>query len=93
MSDILEVNIIENPFEIAFNDPLLEVFIEEDNFEVSVSQDEAQIILNEEGISILTIAEQGPPGVGGGGSGGLFPIIVSQDPPVNAPIGTLWLDI
>lgn len=93
MSDILEVVVTENPLELVFNDQPLEVLIQEDNFVVDIKQDVTEIVFNSEDIEILTIAEQGPPGVGGGGSGGLFPIIVSQDPPVNAPIGTLWLDI
>ena len=92
MSDILEVVVLDEQFELAFNDQPLEVLIQEDNYTIQISQDVTEIVIDSEDIEILTIAEQGPPGVGGG-SGGLFPIIVSQDPPANAPIGTLWLDI
>ena len=93
MSDILEVVVTENPLELVFDDQPLEVLIQEDNFVVDIAQDVTEITFTSEDIEILTIAEQGPPGVGGGGSGGLFPIIVSATAPVNAPIGTLWLDI
>lgn len=92
MSDILEVVVLDEPLELVFNDQPLEVLIQEDNLSVQISQDVTEIIIDSEDIEILTIAEQGPPGVGGG-SGGLFPIIVSADAPVNAPVGTLWLDI
>ena len=93
MSDILEVVVLDEQFELAFNDQPLEVLIQEDNFVVQISQDVTEIVIDSEDIEILTIAEQGPPGVGGGGSGGLFPIIVSATEPVNAPVGTLWLQI
>ena len=89
----LQVIIEENPIQLSFDDPSFNVYLEEQNTTISVSQEITQVEISSSDIKILTVAEQGPPGVGGGGSGGLFPIIVSQDPPVNAPIGTLWLDI
>lgn len=91
--DDVKVIIEENPVQLSFDDPSFNVYLEEQNTSISVSQEITQVEISSSDIKILTIAEQGPPGVGGGGSGGLFPIIVSQDPPVNAPIGTLWLDI
>ena len=93
MSDILEVVVLDEQFELAFNDQPLEVLVQEDNYSIDIAQDVTEITFTSEDIEILTIAEQGPPGVGGGGSGGLFPIIVSATAPVNAPIGTLWLQI
>ena len=89
MSDILEVVVLENPFELVFNDQPLEVLIQEDNFEVQVNDVETEIIILEENIEVLTIAEQGPPGVGGSGS---FPIAIGDTPPSNPQIGDLWLD-
>ena len=91
--DDVKVIIEENPVQLSFDDPSFNVYLEEQNTSISVTQEITQVEISSSDIKILTIAEQGPPGVGGGGSGGLFPIIVSQDPPVNAPIGTLWLDI
>lgn len=91
--DDLKVIIEENPVQLTFDDPSFNVYLEELNTTVSVSQEITQVEISSSDIKILTIAEQGPPGVGGGGSGGLFPIIVSATAPVNAPIGTLWLDI
>lgn len=91
MSDILEVVVNENPLELVFNDQPLEVLIQEDNFTVQISQDVTEIIIDSEDIEILTIAEQGPPGVGGG-SGGLFDITVGNTPPSSPTIGQLWLD-
>ena len=91
--DDVKVIIEENPVQLSFDDPSFNVYLEEQNTSISVSQEITQVEISSSDIKILSIAEQGPPGVGGGGSGGLFPIIVSQDPPVNAPIGTLWLDI
>ena len=91
MSDILEVVVTENPFEIVFNDQPLEVLIQEDNLEVSVTQNITEVIIDSQDIEILTIAEQGPPGVGGG-SGGLFDITVGNTPPSNPIQGQLWLD-
>ena len=86
MSDILEVVVLENPFELVFNDMPLEVLIVEDNFEVSVNEQPTEILILEENIEILTIAEQGPPGVGG--TGGL--IHVGDTPPADTSM--LWLD-
>ena len=91
--DDVKVIIEENPVQLSFDDPSFNVYLEEQNTSISVSQEITQVEISSSDIKILTVAEQGPPGVGGGGSGGLFPIIVSQDPPANAPIGTLWLDI
>lgn len=91
MSDILEVVVNENPLELVFNDQPLEVLIQEDNLSVQISQDVTEIIIDSEDIEILTIAEQGPPGVGGG-SGGLFDITVGNTPPSSPTIGQLWLD-
>ena len=92
MSDILEVVVNEDPLELAFNDQPLEVLIQEDNFVVQISQDVTEIVIDSEDIEILTIAEQGPPGVGGG-SGGLFDIAVGTTPPSNPQVGDLWLDM
>ena len=91
MSDILEVVVTENPLELVFNDQPLEVLMQEDNFVVDIKQDVTEIVFNSEDIEILTIAEQGPPGVGGG-SGGIFPIHVGNTPPSSPSIGDLWLD-
>lgn len=94
MIEDLKVIIEENPVQLSFDDPSFNVYLEEQNTTISVSQEITQVEISSSDIKILTVAEQGPPGVGGGTSGGgLFPIIVSQDPPTNAPIGTLWLDI
>jgi hypothetical protein len=92
MSDILEVVVLDEQFELAFNDQPLEVLIQEDNFVVQISQDVTEIVIDSEDIEILTIAEQGPPGVGGG-SGGLFPMSVGLTPPSNPQVGDLWLDM
>ena len=91
--DDVKVIIEENPVQLSFDDPSFNVYLEEQNTSISVSQEITQVEISSSDIKILTIAEQGPPGVGGSGSGGLFPIIVSDTPPVDAPIGTLWLDI
>lgn len=90
--DDVKVIIEENPVQLSFDDPSFNVYLEELNSTVSVTQEITQVEISSNDIKILTIAEQGPSGVGGG-SGGLFPIIVSADAPVNAPVGTLWLDI
>ena len=92
MSDILEVVVLDEQFELAFNDQPLEVLIQEDNLTVQISQDVTEIVIDSEDIEILTIAEQGPPGVGGG-SGGLFPMSVGTTPPSNPQVGDLWLDM
>ena len=92
MSDILEVVVNEDPLELVFNDQPLEVLIQEDNLSVQISQDVTEIVIDSEDIEILTIAEQGPPGVGGG-SGGTFPIAVGNTPPSNPQVGDLWLDM
>ena len=91
--DDVKVIIEENPVQLSFDDPSFNVYLEEQNTSISVSQEITQVEISSSDIKILTVAEQGPPGVGGEGSGGLFPIIVSATPPVNAPVGTLWLDI
>ena len=92
MSDILEVVVTENPLEIVFNDQPLEVLVQEDNYLIDIAQDVTEIIITSEDIEVLTIAEQGPPGVGGG-SGGLFDITVGNTPPTNPQPGQLWLDM
>ena len=92
MSDILEVTVIEQPFEVVFDDASLEVLIQEDNLDIAVSNPDTEVVILNEDVSILTIAEQGPPGVGGG-SGGLFPMSVGITPPSNPSIGDLWLDM
>ena len=92
MSDILEVVVTENPLEIVFNDQPLEVLVQEDNYSIDIQQDVTELTITSEDIEILTIAEQGPPGVSGG-SGGLFPISVGNTPPSAPAIGDLWLDI
>lgn len=93
--DDLKVIIEENPVQLTFDDPSFNVYLEELNTTVSVSQEITQVEISSSDIKILTVAEQGPSGAPGSGSGGggLFPIIVSAEAPVNAPIGTLWLDI
>ena len=92
--DDVKVIIEENPVQLSFDDPSFNVYLEEQNTSISVSQEITQVEVSSSDIRILTIAEQGPPGVGGGsGSAGLFPIIVSDTAPENAPVGTLWLDI
>ena len=90
MSDILEVVVTENPFEIVFIDQPLEVLVQEDNLEVSVSQELTEVVIDSQDIEILTIAEQGPPGVGGGGSG--LAIYTGPTAPSNAPIGAIWIE-
>jgi len=90
MSDILEVVVTENPFEIVFIDQPLEVFIQEDNFVTEISQNVTEVVIDSQDIEILTIAEQGPPGVGGGGSG--LAIYTGPTAPSNAPIGAIWIE-
>lgn len=92
MSDILEVVVNEDPLELVFNDQPLEVLVQEDNYSIDIAQDVTEIVIDSEDIEILTIAEQGPPGVGGG-SGGLFDIAVGTTPPSNPVVGQLWLDM
>lgn len=87
MSDILEVTVLENPFEVVISDSPLEVLISEDNFEVQVGDPDLEVVINNQDIEILTIAEQGPPGVGGD-----FPIAIGNTPPANPGVGDLWLD-
>lgn len=86
MSDILEVVIVENPFELVFNDQPLEVLIAEDAYEISVNEVHTEILLDTQDIEVLTIAEQGPPGVGG------FGVHIGNNPPEDPDIGDLWLD-
>ena len=87
MSDILEVTVIESPFEVVISDSPVEVLIQEDNIEVQVGAADLEVVINNQDIEILTIAEQGPPGVGGG-----FPIAIGNTPPANPGVGDLWLD-
>lgn len=87
MSDVLEVQIINNSFEVVFDDAPLEVLIVEDNLEVLVEELHTEITILEEDVEILTIAEQGPPGVGGE-----FPIAIGNIPPSNPEVWDLWLD-
>ena len=87
MSDIFEVNIVEESLELSFTDDLLEVLIQEDNFELSVNTTETEVLISSDEIEILTIAEQGPAGIGGE-----FPIAVGNTPPINPEVGDLWLD-
>ena len=88
MSDILEVTVIESPFEVVISDSPVEVLIQEDNIEVQVGDPDLEVVINNQDIEILTIAEQGPPGVGGGD----FPISIGNTPPANPIVGDLWLD-
>lgn len=90
MSDILEVVVNEDPLELVFSDQPLEVLIQEDNFTVQIAQDVTEITIDSQDIEILTIAEQGPPGVGGGGSG--LAIYTGPTAPSNAPIGAIWIE-
>ena len=91
MSEILEVVIHENPLELVFDDQPLEVLIQEDNFEIAVDEVHTEVVIQNQDIEILTIAEQGPPGVGGSG-GGFFHIAVGNTPPQSPQVGDLWLD-
>ena len=93
MSDILEVVVLDEPLELVFNDQPLEVLIQEDNYTVQITPDVTEIVIDSEDIEILTIAEQGPPGVGGDGSGGILPIYIGTTAPANPQLGQLWLDI
>lgn len=89
MSDVLEVQIIEEPQELVFDNQPLEVLIQEDNFEVLIDPDiQNEVLISDEHVEILTIAEQGPAGVGGD-----FPLIISTTPPTSPNTGDLWLDI
>ena len=87
MSDILEVTVIESPFEVVISDSPVEVLIQEDNIEVQVGAADLEVVINNQDIEILTIAEQGPPGVGGD-----FSIAIGNTPPSNPEVGDLWLD-
>ena len=87
MSDILEVVLVENPLELVFNDQPLEVLITEDAYEIAVNEVHTEIVIDTQDIEILTIAEQGPPGVGGD-----FPIHIGNTPPEDPAVGDLWLD-
>jgi len=64
MSDVFEVIIQESPLEVVFNDAPVEVHIVEDNFVVTVEEYPLDVLLVDENIEVLTIGEQGPPGVG-----------------------------
>jgi hypothetical protein len=88
----MQVIIEENPVQLTFDDPSFNVYLEELNTTISVSQEITQVEISSSDIKILTIAEQGPPGVGGG-SGGLFPMSVGLTPPSNPSVGDLWLDM
>lgn len=87
MSDVYEVVVQEKPYEIVFNDAPVEVLITEDNFIVTVEDYPLDVIIADENIEVLTIAEQGPPGVGGG-----LPVTISNTPPPDPAIWDLWLD-
>lgn len=87
----LQVIIEENPVQLSFDDPSFNVYLEELNTTISVTQEVTQVEISSSDIKILTVAEQGPPGVGGGGSGGL-PIYVGSTAPDNAPLGAIWIE-
>lgn len=86
MSDIFEIIVIEQPFQIEFTDELLTVQVVEDNYDITVNNIETAVEIASQDIEVLTIAEQGPPG-------GDFPITVSATAPLNPVLGDLWLDI
>lgn len=89
----LQVIIEENHIQLSFDDPSFNVYLEEQNTTISVSQEITQVEISSSDIKILTVAEQGPPGVGGEGSGGILPIFIGTTPPTSPQLGQLWLDI
>ena len=89
----LQVIIEENPIQLSFDDPSFNVYLEEQNTTISVSQEITQVEISSSDIKILTVAEQGPPGVGGGGSEGILPIYIGTEPPASPQLGQLWLDM
>lgn len=90
MSD-LTVVIEENPLQLVIEPQAVSVYVEEDNYTVSAPQEITQVNVSSEDVKIITVAEQGPPGVGGSGSGGL-PIYVGSTAPDNAPLGAIWIE-
>lgn len=82
MSDILEVAVVVDTLELAFDDGL-ELFIAEDNIELIV-QDDTELTLQNDTIEILTLAEQIP-----GTSGAK--IFFGPTPPLNASVNDLWV--
>lgn len=85
MSDILEVVVNENPFEVVISDSQLEVLIQEDDFDINIGDPDFEISISSQEVEILTIAEQGPSGVGG-----TLPIHVGNTPPADTSL--FWLD-
>jgi hypothetical protein len=84
MSDIFEIIINEDVFELQFINQDTEVVIVNDNLEINIIEDLTEIVFNNESIEVLTIAEQGPPGIMG--------IAIGPNAPINPEIGSLWLD-
>lgn len=69
MSDDLTVIIEENPTTLVFEDHSYSVVLEETNTVISVPQEITQVAVSSQDVTILTVAEQGPPGASGIGSG------------------------
>ena len=91
MSDIFEVIVQDSIQEIIFNDEVLELLFIEDNYEVLLNTPDAEIVIDNDFIEILTVAEQGPPGVSAPWTM-LTKITVSNTAPVLPQVGELWVD-
>ena len=89
--DYFEVIVSDTQQELVFNDPVLELAFIEENFELALNTPDLEVSIDNDFIEILSVAEQGPPGVSAPWTM-LTKITVSSSAPVNPQVGELWVD-
>ncbi len=89
--DYFEVIVSDTHQELIFTDPVLELVFVNENYELQLNSPDLEIVLNDDYIEVLSIAEQGPPGVSAPWTM-LTKITVSNNAPVAPLVGELWVD-
>jgi len=89
--DYFEVIVSDTHQELIFTDPVLELVFVNENYELQLNSPDLEIVLNDDYIEVLSIAEQGPPGVSAPWTM-LTKITVSNVEPVAPLVGELWVD-
>ena len=60
------------------------------DYEILIIEDKYEVVVQNDIVEILSIAEQGPPGVGGGGGSSTF---VQESEPISGMVeGSLWFN-
>lgn len=89
--DYFEVIVSDTHQELIFTDPVLELVFVNENYELQLNTPDLEIVLNDDYIEVLSIAEQGPPGVSAPWTM-LTKITVSNTAPIAPLVGELWVD-